>query len=163
MVSKYDALGAYLRRQTADRVPMSFADVERVTGVQLPAKSQHSRAWWSNNPGNNVMTKVWLDAGFETAEVDLKGRKVVFARKGAARPKQAAAHVAGMAEDAPEFKPAEEGAKKPYRSPLFGALKGTFWIDPDWDLTKPSLSDEEMAEWDASLERKADLAFGKKA
>ncbi|MBV9990801.1 MAG: hypothetical protein JOZ72_05855 [Alphaproteobacteria bacterium] len=162
MVSKYDPLGPYLRRQTADRVPMSFAEVEHVTGVELPAKSQHSRAWWSNNPGNNVMTKVWLDAGFETAEVDLKGRRVVFVRKVMARPKQAAAYAGGMAEDAPEFKPAEEGEKKPRRSPLFGALKGTFWIDPDWDLTKPSLSKEELAAWDASLERKADLWFGKK-
>jgi hypothetical protein len=125
MVSKYDALGAYLRRQTGDRVPMTFAEVERVTGVTLPAKSQHSRAWWSNNPGNNVMTKVWLDAGFETREVDLKAHTVVFVRKG-------------------------------HSSPLWGALKGTFEIDPAWDLTKPTLSDEELAEWEASLDRKAD-------
>lgn len=161
MVSKYDPLGTYLRRQTADRVPMRFVDVERVTGVELPQKSQHSRAWWSNNPGNNVMTKVWLDAGFETREVDLKAHTVVFVRK-AARPKHDTAYATGMAEDAPEFKPADEGEKKPRRSPLFGALKGTFWIDPTWDLTKPSLSDEEMAEWDASLDRKADLWFGRK-
>jgi hypothetical protein len=162
MVSKYDALGTYLRRHTGDRVPMTFAEVERVTGVTLPAKSQHSRAWWSNNPGNNVMTKVWLDAGFATREVDLKAHTVVFVRRGVVWT-QAEAGISGVAEDTPEFKAAEEGEKKPYRSPLFGALKGTFWIDPEWDLTKPTLSDQEMAEWDASLERKAELIFGKKA
>ncbi|HWA90425.1 MAG TPA: hypothetical protein VG889_10340 [Rhizomicrobium sp.] len=141
---------------------MTFADIERVTGVSLPEKSQHSRSWWSNNPGSNVMTKVWLDAGFETAEVDMKARTVVFVRKPPTRPEYGAAHAPGMAEDAPEFKPAEKGKKKPRRSPLFGALKGTFWIDPDWDWTKPALDPEELAAWDASLDRKADLWFGKK-
>ena len=160
MVSKYDPLGVHLRRQTADRIAMSFREIEHVTGVSLPEKSQHSRAWWSNNPGNNVMTTVWLDAGFETAEVDLKAHTVVFVRKGAVT--RSMAEVRGMAEDAPEFKPAEKGKKKPRRSPLFGALKGTFWIDPDWDWTKPALDPEELAAWDASLDRKADLWFGKK-
>jgi hypothetical protein len=63
-----------------------------------------------------------------------------------------------MSESATEYKHADDaGEKKSRRSPLFGALKGTFWIDPDWDLTKPTLSEEEMAEWDASLDRKAAL------
>jgi hypothetical protein len=153
MVSKYDGLGTYLRSQTGDRIAMTFEEIEHVTGTRLPEKSQHSRAWWSNNASNSVLTKVWLDAGFESAEVDLRGRKLVFVRT---RP-------TGMAEEGREFR-AEEPSKekKPHRSPLWGALKGTFWIDPEWDLTKPALSDEEMAEWETSLERKADLIFGKK-
>jgi hypothetical protein len=36
-------------------------------------------------------------------------------------------------------------------------MKGTFWIDPNWDLTKASLDEDELAEWDKSLDRKADL------
>jgi len=55
-------------------VPVTFEEIERITGTALPPKSQHSRAWWSNNPSNNVMTKIWLDAGFETAQVDISGR-----------------------------------------------------------------------------------------
>jgi hypothetical protein len=128
MVSKYDALGTFLRRQTAREVPMTFADIERVTGVLLPGKSQHSRAWWSNNPANNVMTKVWLDAGFETARVDMKAGAVVFVRKMAARP--IAAYVAGMADEAVEYKDAQSQENPPTRHPAWGAMKGTFSILP---------------------------------
>ena len=73
-MSKYDALGAFLRNQRNDRVPMSFADVERITGGKLPPSASKHRPWWSNNPDNSVMTRVWLEAGFESEQVDLAGR-----------------------------------------------------------------------------------------
>jgi len=148
MVSKYDGLGTYLRRQTGDRIPMTFSEIEAVTGTQLPPKAQHSRAWWSNNPTNNVMTKIWLDAGFETAQVDIPGRKLIFRRKRAR----------GLAEDSVEFAPPEPaGEARQTRHPALGAMKGTFWIDPSWDLTQPSMSDQELAEMDDNLDRTADM------
>src|SRR5579862_5398405 len=66
-MSKYAGLGTYLRRQAGPDVPMTFSEIETVTGTKLPPKAQHSRTWWSNNASNNVMTKIWLDAGFESA------------------------------------------------------------------------------------------------
>ena len=46
----------------------------------------------------------------------------------------------------------------PYKvHPAYGALKGTFTIDPSWDLTNPVFDEDEMSEWEASLERKAKL------
>jgi hypothetical protein len=155
MVSKYDGLGSHLRRQTADRIPMTFGEIERVTGVRLPEKSQHSRAWWSNNPGNNVMTKVWLDAGFETAQVDMKAGKVVFVRSDQpVADKQRA--FGGMAEEAREFEPGS-GEMKRGRSSLFGALKGTFAIEPGYDLTSPMYTDEEWAEIEKEMEEDWDM------
>jgi len=170
MVSKYDPLGAQLRRQTADRIAMSFREIEHVTGVSLPEKSQHSRAWWSNNPGNNVMTKVWLDAGFETAEVDLKAHTVVFVRKDTARAKHHAAYVAGMAEEAVEYKDAQSQEKPPTRHLAWGAMKGTFTIlprsaaspeplfrggvltDEEWD----EIEEEMQKDWDQIAEGMSD-------
>jgi len=76
---KYAPLGDFLRKQRSAQVPMTFAQIERVIGAKLPP-SQYQRAWWSNNPWNNVMTKVWLDAGFVTEQVDVEGRKLVFRR-----------------------------------------------------------------------------------
>ena len=144
-MSKYAKLGAHLRRQSSSEVPMTFSQIEAVTGTTLPPKAQHQRAWWSNNPDNNVMTRVWLDAGFETAQVDVAGRKLVFKRK-----------TPGFSDEAREYQ-SEHAEKKRGRHPLIGCMKGTFWMDPDWDWTKPALDPEELKEWEASLARKFDL------
>jgi hypothetical protein len=146
-MSKYDRLGSYLRQSGMSQVPMTFAEIERVTGTKLP-KSQEYQAWWSNSTSNNVMTQVWLDAGYRTEQVDTVARKLVFKRIAAPRP-------TGMEEGQRMFEPAE--AKKVGRHPLIGAMKGTFTIEPGWDLTKPALDPEELAEWEANLDRKADM------
>ena len=80
MMSKYSALGEYLKRQRRDVVPMTFSEIERITGIKLPASAHKHRPWWSNNPDNSVLTKVWLDAGFESEQVDMEARKLVFRR-----------------------------------------------------------------------------------
>ena len=140
-MSKYDGLGDYLRKQTFAEVPMTFADIEKVTGTKLPPKSQHHRAWWSNNPSNSVMTKVWLNAGYKTAQVNMAARKLVFRRitketKGS-----------GMSDETREFMPAQDATeKKQNRHPALGAMKGTFTIEPGYDLTRPMYTDEEWAE-----------------
>jgi len=46
-MSKYEPLERYLREQQADEVPLTFRDIEKIIGGELPA-SQFSRAWWSN-------------------------------------------------------------------------------------------------------------------
>jgi hypothetical protein len=135
-MSKYARLGEFLRVQRTQEVPMTFAEIERVTGVDLPPKAQHQRAWWSNNPSNNVMTKVWLEAGYETAQVELAARRLVFRRvKGAAVADKRAA-------------PAPD-EKQPTRHPAFGALKGLIRIPPGVDLTEPA-----DPEWADLIEQK---------
>ena len=129
-MSKYDALRSFLERQRAERLPMSFAEIERVLGFKLP-QSQTIRAWWSNNPSNNVMTKAWLAAGYKTEQVDIEGRKLVFHRN-EATPKPVT-RPGGFAEEAPA-KPAGTIG----RHPIFGALKDVTWIAPDADLTEPA-------------------------
>jgi hypothetical protein len=88
--------------------------------LKLP-KSQRYPAWWSNNPWNNVMTQVWLDAGFETEQVDVEGRKLVF-RKVRETSKQGTP-------------PTKELS---LRHPLIGWLKGTVQVAPGVDLTEPA-------------------------
>lgn len=110
---------------------MSFAEIERITGTRLPRSAVKHRPWWSNNPDNSVMTKVWLDAGFKTEQVDMAARKLVFRRlsKGAASGKAAPA-------SAPPAAPPNASGKR--RHPLFGALRGLVRIMPGTDLTRPA-------------------------
>jgi hypothetical protein len=150
-MSKYERLGAYLRHQHNNEVPMTFAEIERVVGVKLPASQKH-QAWWSNSTSNNVMTQIWLDAGFRTERVDVAAGKLVFRRV------SAAAATNGMQESERMFKHAEkETNAKSRQHPLVGCMKGTFTIEPGYDLTRPSMDDDELAEMDANLDRLADM------
>lgn len=128
-MSKYAALGEYLKRQRAERVPMTFAEIERITGAKLPPSASKYRPWWSNNPHNSVMTRVWLDAGFESEQVDMEKRKLVFKR------------VRG-----PNAK--DDDGEKPFH-PAYGYMKGLVRIMPGVDITQPA--DPDLADY---LDRK---------
>ena len=78
-MGKYTPLRDYLTSQARDHVPMTFKEIEAVIGETLPSSKQYP-AWWSNNSSNNVMTKEWLAAGYETEQVDIGGEKLVFRR-----------------------------------------------------------------------------------
>lgn len=122
-MSKYQALGDYLKKQRGERVPMTFAEIEEVTGVKLPPSARKHRPWWSNNARNSVMTKIWLDAGFESEQVDMPGRKLVFHR--VRKPKQAAKALQSG------------GGEEPFH-PAYGMMQGLIRIMPGTDLTQPA-------------------------
>ncbi len=154
MSKKYEALGDYLKaRATQNEVRLSFAEIEAIIGAKLPPSAYDHRPWWSNNPSNNVMTRVWRDAGFESEHVDMEGRKLVFRNVSRVLASDPTARAFG--EEPREYRAAE--AIPQGRHPAIGALKGTFTIEPGWDVTKPALDPEELAEWYASLAHKADL------
>lgn len=122
-MGKYEALGQFLARQNKQVVPMTFEEIERVIGDSLPPSRRYP-AWWSNNPSNNPMTKVWLEAGFTTERVDVEGHKVVFRR-------------------------ASDLAERPKgRHPLFGCMRGTVTIMPGVTL------EEAGEEWADFLDEK---------
>jgi hypothetical protein len=134
-MGKYDALGRYLTAQPAGDVPMTFGEIERVLGLQLPLSARKHRPWWSNNPRNSVMTQVWLDAGFETEQVDMGRGTLVFRRAGEAgaqgAPSAARTHVEPEQPLTPQSRPMRQ-------HPLLAALKGLMRVAPGIDLTEPA-------------------------
>ncbi len=125
-MGKYEPLSEFLRQQQDDEIRMSFEQIERIIGEKLPPKAQHHRAWWSNSPSNNVMTKAWLSAGFRSEQVDMERRKLVFRRVMRTR----ARHDASL--------PARNQTVASKQHPLIGWLKGTVRVGPGVDLTEPA-------------------------
>lgn len=125
MSKKYELLGKHLKTSNFDRIEMTFDEVEDVIGSALP-RSKVYPAWWSNNPSNNPMTKVWLTAGYRTEQVDIEGCKLVFRRD----TENSGSEFAGMAEAA--------GGEFGGRHPLVGCMKGLMTIAPGTDLTEPA-------------------------
>src|SRR3954471_9497348 len=126
-MGKYSRLGEFLRSQRSKEVPLTFAEIERIIGDKLPPNSPNYPAWWSNNPTNNVMTKVWLDAGFRTEQVDVRARKVVFRRVESEPMPEADSPTPTRT---PVRAPPSQHGKLGDRHPLFGALKGLMRLKP---------------------------------
>jgi hypothetical protein len=114
-MSKYEPLRKHLEAAGRAQVAMSFAEIERVLGFSLPPSSRKYRAWWSNNASNSVITEAWLDAGFQTEQVDMKRGRLVFRRADAAEDPGLSEH-----------------------HPLYGCMKGTVTFAPDYDPGEPA-------------------------
>lgn len=156
----YEPLGQFLKKNGSGHIAMTFREVETVVGRKLPASAYRHRPWWANEERGHSHAKAWLGAGYETEQVDMAGMKLVFRRASGMEQK-------GMKESSRMFKSEENIEKKPRRSPLFGALKGTFIIEPGYDLTSPMYSDDEWAEIEKEMEEDWDvidkgLSHGKK-
>ncbi len=82
------------------------------------------------------MTKVWLAAGYETEQVDMSARKLVFRR----------VNESSDSEPQPSEPPSSLSED---RHPLFGILKDVTIIVPGVDLTEPADTEwgEKALEW----------------
>lgn len=121
-MGKYSPLKEFLVSQERDYIPMTFAEIEKVLDLKLPASKQYP-AWWSNNPSNNPMTREWLDAGYETESVNTSSGRLVFRRVRKGRP-------AGSGGGAAPASP------RP-RHPGFGFMKGLITVEKGFEVTTP--------------------------
>lgn len=124
-ISKYQPLESWLSAHPADEAVLAFEEIEAILGLKLPRAAHTHRAWWSNNPSNNVMTRAWLAAGYRSARVDMEGRRLVFRRAGS-----------GPAVDG--VRPARGPAPAaPLLERLWASLGGTVRTPEGVDLTDP--------------------------
>jgi hypothetical protein len=188
-MSVYARLGDALRERREDMWKVGFDEVERLIGRKLPASARKYPAWWSNDPSNNSMTKVWLRAGWRSEQVDVQGETVVFRRAppaklerkafglgDAARPYEAkgfperprAKSADPLTDEQREsFVTMEEFlADLPADHPLadiYGALKGSMTFAPDFDPGEPAFPPEEWAEAEAEMEKEWDELYGSRS
>jgi hypothetical protein len=84
-MGKYDLLTAFLRRQPAKEVRLSFEDImdEDKIGVDLPRSAGECREWWANeSPRETRHTQcvAWRRAGWHVKHVDPVREFVIFER-----------------------------------------------------------------------------------
>jgi hypothetical protein len=84
---EYQSLYVYLRDRYADRVVLSFADIEALLGFPLPAPARAQPEWWSDAdpPGDaSAQSRAWMLAS-RTAIANVDARTVIFDRRPHAR------------------------------------------------------------------------------
>lgn len=107
-MSKYQPLERFLTGLDVQHWRVTFAEIEAILGFSLPKSAYHYPAWWANDATGHSHARAWLDAGWKTENVDIAGRKVTLVRE------------------------ADQAARE-----RIGCMKGTFWVDPELDLTEP--------------------------
>ena len=75
----YAPVMQFLIAQATDRVRLDFQQVERILGRALPKSAGDYQAWWANDPTHS-QAKAWLEAGWQTENLNLGGRTVEFVR-----------------------------------------------------------------------------------
>jgi len=144
-MSKYAALETFLSTQDRALIRTTFAEIEKVIGQPLPASAKYP-AWWSNNPSNNSMTKVWRRAGFRTEQVDVAQKTLVFRRVPPKKPELSKSAPSmpkngfqALGRSVAENKQAlAETGRVFAASGLHGALKGRLRLVGGTDLTTPA-------------------------
>ena len=79
-MSKYEPLTRYLASRRDESWDARFSEVERILGFDLPRSAYEYPAWWANQDRGHSQTRAWQDAGWETCNVDLRGRRLMFAK-----------------------------------------------------------------------------------
>jgi hypothetical protein len=84
-MGKYDPLTAFLRRQPAKEVRLSFQDImdEDKIGIDLPRSAREYRELWANesSPGTrHTQCVAWRRAGWHVKRVDPVREFVIFER-----------------------------------------------------------------------------------
>ena len=80
--SKYAPLYEFLGSLEGRERGMSFSEVERVLGFGLPRSARAHSAWWANDASRFRHSWAWLEAGWETRDLDIVGESVWFVRVG---------------------------------------------------------------------------------
>jgi hypothetical protein len=81
VTSSYSKLNQYLQHKDQDMLRLSFKEIENILGSELPPSAYEHRAWWANSANHSHAQYGWIQAGYETASVDLDSQQVSFLRQ----------------------------------------------------------------------------------
>lgn len=77
----YAPLTAHLKAQitSVTSLPMTFQEIERILGKELPRSAFEYRAWWANDPAK-PQSAAWFDEGWRAVAINMNERRLTFVR-----------------------------------------------------------------------------------
>lgn len=79
---KYRALEAYLQEsaETSSALLLTYSEIERLIGEDLPPSARNHRSWWANDPDTHPQAAAWARAGWTVDDVNQTAGTVLFRR-----------------------------------------------------------------------------------
>ena len=85
-MSKYQKLSEHLKHLASKghrHWKVSFQEIEKILGFQLPKSAREYQAWWANQTGNgHSQTTGWKSVKWRTEDLDIQGQRVTFVYHG---------------------------------------------------------------------------------
>lgn len=77
----YAPLAAHLKAQVSSTtsLTLTFQEIERILGKELPRSAHEYRAWWANDP-TKPQCAAWLEEGWRTTSLSMTERRLTFVR-----------------------------------------------------------------------------------
>lgn len=80
-MSKFEGLTQFLTESDADKVIMTFEEVNDLVNGELPESAFKHRPWWANRTeGRGSQNLAWQSVGWETRDVNMELDEVTFVR-----------------------------------------------------------------------------------
>ena len=77
-MSKYTPLQRDLQTRPRVDMALTFEEIEKILGFNLPPSALEHNAWWANERGTHVQARAWMDAGWQVWHVRRSEKKVYF-------------------------------------------------------------------------------------
>jgi len=65
LMSKYEPLRQYLSSIKDNKIVLSFVEIEKILGFELPKSARKHEAWWDNHRSHTQAKNSWLVAGWK--------------------------------------------------------------------------------------------------
>lgn len=80
--SRYARLALFLKGQPAgvERADLAFDQIQNIIRGRLPESARRHRSWWANDAQTHIQSRLWLEAGWRVADMNLSESRVTFAR-----------------------------------------------------------------------------------
>lgn len=77
---KYRFLSDYLHESNAQRIKLSFCEIEDILKFKLPDSATTHRAFWANTTSHSIALS-WLSVNYSVVEVNLEEKYIAFEKK----------------------------------------------------------------------------------